>query len=106
MFEAARDDVCRFLGIADLPWHAEDVVLTSAVEHHALIRPVEQLAGRGVRHLVAPYRPGLPLERAEAFFGRRDIVVRAGQLRRVGRHGRSARAAGGQLITTCTPAHR
>ena len=83
LFEASRAEVCRFLGIADpdrflfttgctaalsvalsdLPWEAGDVVVTSSLEHHALIRPLELLAEhRGVRLLSAPYLPGSPID--------------------------------------------
>ncbi len=93
LFARAQDEVARFLGlphperlllapgctaalavaIGDLPWEAGDVVVTSALEHHALARPVEKLVReRGVRHEVIPYRPGVPfdLAAAEAVLGR------------------------------------
>lgn len=83
VFEAARRTVCSFLGIgelerflftsgctaalavalADLPWEGDDVVVTSSLEHHAMIRPIELLKrGRGVEHVAAPYRPGEPVD--------------------------------------------
>jgi selenocysteine lyase/cysteine desulfurase len=81
-FEAARAEVCEFLGIgdperflftsgctsalavalADLPWSPGDTILTSSLEHHALAGPVERLAARAVRHVAAPYRPGRPVD--------------------------------------------
>lgn len=49
--------------IGDLPWSAGDVVLTSALEHHALIRPIARLVrDRGVVHRVAPYVPGAAVD--------------------------------------------
>lgn len=82
LFEASRETVCRFLGIAererflftsgctsalsvaigDLPWSEGDAVLTSSLEHHALVRPIEHLKRRGVEHVAAPYRPGVPID--------------------------------------------
>ena len=83
IFETARDVICRALGVdtperflftssctsalsvalGDLPWESGDGVITSALEHHALARPVAQLAQqRGVRHHIAPYRPGTPVD--------------------------------------------
>ena len=83
IFEASRDVVCRALGIdspdrflftasctsalsvalGDLPWESGDGIITSALEHHALARPVAQLVQhRGVRHHIAPYRPGAPVD--------------------------------------------
>ena len=49
--------------IGDLPWQAGDVVITSRLEHHALVRPIWQLVEhRGVEHVLAPYRPGAPID--------------------------------------------
>jgi selenocysteine lyase/cysteine desulfurase len=49
--------------IQDLPLEAGDVVLTSALEHHALARPVQQLSlTRGVLHEIAPYSSSAPLD--------------------------------------------
>lgn len=49
--------------IGDLRWQPGDVVLTSHLEHHALVRPVQKLVQeRGVEHVVAPYRPGEPVD--------------------------------------------
>jgi selenocysteine lyase/cysteine desulfurase len=51
------------LGIGDLPWEAGDVVLTSALEHHALARPVQKLVWeRGVVHEVAPRSEAGPID--------------------------------------------
>ncbi len=82
-FESAHRTVCEFLGIvelerflfttgctaalsvalADLPLNDGDVVVTSSLEHHAMIRPIELLKrARGVEHVAAPYRPGEPLD--------------------------------------------
>jgi selenocysteine lyase/cysteine desulfurase len=82
-YESAHAVACRFLGIeaperllltsgctsalalavGDLPWREGDVVVTSAVEHHALARPIEKLVReRGVVHQTAPYRPGHPMD--------------------------------------------
>ena len=36
------------LALADVPWAAGDVVLTSRCEHHAVVRPLRQLEARGV----------------------------------------------------------
>jgi selenocysteine lyase/cysteine desulfurase len=81
--QAARDEVCLAFGIdqperllltgsctaalalliGDLPLGAGDVVLTSALEHHALMRPLQQLAlTRGVLLEVSPYRAGSPFD--------------------------------------------
>ncbi|MGE3354815.1 MAG: aminotransferase class V-fold PLP-dependent enzyme, partial [Planctomycetota bacterium] len=51
------------LVLADLPWQPGDAVVTSQLEHHALARPAQRLAAeRGVRHVVAPYRPDAPID--------------------------------------------
>jgi cysteine desulfurase/selenocysteine lyase len=51
------------IAIQDLPWESGDTVITSSLEHHALIRPVQSLAlTRGVEHLASPYRPGEPFD--------------------------------------------
>lgn len=51
------------LAIGDLPWQPGDIVVTSDLEHHALARPVQQLAWhRGVAHVRAPYAPGRPID--------------------------------------------
>lgn len=83
LLESARAGISRFLGIRDpgeltltpgctsalsvviedLPWKEGDIVLTSSLEHHALIRPIERLARRiGVVHETVPYRPGVPAD--------------------------------------------
>jgi selenocysteine lyase/cysteine desulfurase len=95
--QAAHDEVCLALGIeqterllltgsctsalamllADLPLEAGDVVLTSALEHHALVRPIQQLVlSRGVVHEVSPYTPSAPFDLE---FARR--VLRSGRVR-------------------------
>jgi len=82
-FEPARDAVCRLLGIADrerllftsgctqalavgiedLPWREGDVIVTSSLEHHAVVRPARKLEReRGVSHVAAPYRDGEPVD--------------------------------------------
>ena len=49
--------------IGDLPLHEGDVVLSSALEHHALSRPLQQwVRTRGIVHELAPYVPGAPLD--------------------------------------------
>jgi selenocysteine lyase/cysteine desulfurase len=81
--QAARAEVCNALGIvqperllltgsctaalalaiADLPLQPGDVVLTSALEHHALVRPLQQLVlTRGIVLEVSPYTPGIPFD--------------------------------------------
>lgn len=51
------------VALADLVWHAGDVVLTSSLEHHALARPIHKLTWeRGVTHVQAPYQPGQPID--------------------------------------------
>ena len=67
------------LGILDHPWSAGDRVLTSHVEHHAVVRPIRQLVARvGVVHEMAPYRPGEPFDLAFA-----EEVLRGGRVRLV-----------------------
>lgn len=47
------------VAVRDLPWREGDAVVTSSLEHHALIGPVESLARtRGVQHRAAPRGPG------------------------------------------------
>lgn len=49
--------------IQDFPLGEGDVVLTSALEHHALVRPIQQLSlTRAVVHEVVPYKPGIPCD--------------------------------------------
>jgi cysteine desulfurase / selenocysteine lyase len=51
------------LMLGDLPWVAGDVVITSSLEHHALLRVVQKLVHeRGVEHMAAPWLPGQPIE--------------------------------------------
>lgn len=67
------------LVFADLPWQPGDVVITSSLEHHALARPVQKLAHeRGVVHVRARYRPGLPID-----LGVVEAALRAGRVRLV-----------------------
>lgn len=49
--------------LQDLPLAPGDRIITSALEHHALARPIAQLAlTRGILHEIAPYAPGTPLD--------------------------------------------
>ena len=100
MLAAAQSDICAFLdipeperflftpgctaalalAIGDLPWQPGDEVVTSALEHHALTRPVDALVRhRGVRHSVAPYSEGTPIDldfvRARLEGGRVRVVA-------------------------------
>jgi selenocysteine lyase/cysteine desulfurase len=51
------------LAIADLPLQAGDAVLISGLEHHALVRPLQQLVlTRGIVLEVSPYAPGIPFD--------------------------------------------
>lgn len=50
------------VGIADHAWAAGDRVLVSALEHHALSRPVSLLRERGVEVGVIPRAPDAPLD--------------------------------------------
>lgn len=51
------------VALGDLELGCGDAVLTSQLEHHALVRPIQKLAlDRGVRHVLAPYRPGEPID--------------------------------------------
>ncbi|MCA9695716.1 MAG: aminotransferase class V-fold PLP-dependent enzyme [Myxococcales bacterium] len=99
IFDRARAVIAGFFGVAaptqllltpactsaltvaleNLPWETGDVVVTSSLEHHALIRPIEALARlRGVVHRVIGYRPGRPFdldELADALAGGRVRVV-------------------------------
>ena len=46
------------LAITDLPWQPGDAIVTSGLEHHALLRPVARLASlAGVLHRVVPPTP-------------------------------------------------
>lgn len=102
---AARDELCLALGIeqperllltgsctaalalvlGDLPLQAGDVVLTSALEHHALMRPLQQLAlTRGIVLEVSPYAPGAPFDLEYA-----QRLLRAGRVRLVAISGAS-----------------
>jgi cysteine desulfurase / selenocysteine lyase len=65
------------LAIGDLPLQTGDVVLTSALEHHALLRPLQQLElTRGVVLATAPYAPGKPFDLDFA-----ERLLRAGRVR-------------------------
>lgn len=49
--------------LGDLPWAAGDVLLTSSLEHHAMVRPVQKLAWeRGVEHVGAPRAGAAPID--------------------------------------------
>lgn len=105
LYEAAHATTCRYFGIrhpdrflftsgctsalalaiGDLPWEAGDVIVTSALEHHALARPVDKLVReRGVAHEVAPYRPGEPVDLEYV-----ERVLRAGKVRLIATSGAS-----------------
>jgi selenocysteine lyase/cysteine desulfurase len=105
VLQAARTEVCQLIGvtqperllltgsctaalsllIGDLPLTAGDVVLTSAVEHHALMRPLQQLElTRGIALAVAPYAPGAPFDLEFA-----ERSLRAGRVRLVAVSGAS-----------------
>lgn len=49
------------VAILDHPWQSGDRVLVSGLEHHALYRPVQQLADRGVEVGIIPPGEGGPL---------------------------------------------
>ncbi len=60
-------------------WEPGDVVVTSALEHQAVLSPIEALVrSAGVRHHVVPYRPGTPFDRDDL-----ASVLRAGRVRAV-----------------------
>jgi selenocysteine lyase/cysteine desulfurase len=95
--------------LADLPWQSGDIVLTSSLEHHALVRPVWQLVEhRGVEHVAAPYRPGQPidLDVVEATLRRGRVRLLAvtgasnvtGELLPLAELGRLARAHGARVL--------
>ena len=97
------------LAIGDFPLQPGDIVLTSALEHHALMRPLQQLElTRGVEVAVAPYAPGAPfdLEYAERLLREghvRLIAVSAasnvtGEVLPIAALGQLARAAGVPLL--------
>jgi selenocysteine lyase/cysteine desulfurase len=126
---AARAEVCHALGIAqperllltgsctaalalamaDLPLQAGDVVLTSALEHHALVRPLQQLVlTRGIVLEVSPYAPGTPFDldfaQRQLHGGRVRLIAISGasnvtgELLPVAELGRLARAHGVPLL--------
>lgn len=97
-FETARAGIAKVLGVEEpeqllltpgctsalqvclsaIAWEQGDTVLTSSVEHHAVLGPIRGLARlAGVRHIEVPYRPGAPfdLERYRALL--RSHRVRA-----------------------------
>jgi selenocysteine lyase/cysteine desulfurase len=129
VLQAARSEVCSALGIAeperllltgscsaalslligDLPLQTGDVVLTSAIEHHALMRPLQQLElRRGVVIEVSPYAPGVPFDLDFAARWLRGGRVRliavsgasnvTGELLPIAELGQLARAAGVPLL--------
>ena len=49
------------VAVADLPWSEGDRVLTSSMEHHALVRPLQKLRQRGVQVVEIPRGDG-PLD--------------------------------------------
>jgi len=102
---AAHAEVCRALGVmqperllltgsctaalalvlGDLPLQEGDVVLTSALEHHALLRPLQQLVlRRGIVLETSPYAPGSPFD---LDFARE--LLRGGQVRLIAVSGAS-----------------
>ena len=49
--------------LGDLPWRPGDVVVTSSLEHHALVRPVQKLVQeRGVVHVAVPRAADGPID--------------------------------------------
>lgn len=51
------------VALSELSWASGDVVLTSQLEHNAVVRPVENLVrNKGAVHKRVPYRPGQPLD--------------------------------------------
>ncbi|WP_428263941.1 aminotransferase class V-fold PLP-dependent enzyme [Haliangium sp.] len=67
------------VAIGDLPWKPGDRVITSSLEHHALLRPILQLAAdRGVEHVALPYTPDAPLDLDAA-----EQTLRRGRVRLV-----------------------
>jgi selenocysteine lyase/cysteine desulfurase len=49
------------VAVSDHAWECGDRVIVSGLEHHALYRPVQQLAARGVEVVVVPRGDGGPL---------------------------------------------
>ena len=66
------------VGIGDHRWERGDRIVTSALEHHALHRPVLGLRGLGVEHVVVPPAGEAPLD-LDAL----ERVLRAGRVRLV-----------------------
>jgi cysteine desulfurase / selenocysteine lyase len=51
------------MAIQGFPWNAGDGVVISAVEHHALSRPIRKMAReKGIRFFVVPYTDELPFD--------------------------------------------
>jgi selenocysteine lyase/cysteine desulfurase len=97
------------LAIGDFPLQAGDVVLTSALEHHALLRPLQQLElTRGIVVEVSPYTPGQPFDLAfaERLLGTGRVRLIAvsgasnvtGEVLPIAALGQLARAAGVPLL--------
>lgn len=98
IYARAHASVCAFLGVSDasrvmltsgctaalstvigaLPWSAGDVVVTSALEHHALASPITRLATLGVEHVAARCAPGAPIVLEDV-----DKTLRQGNVRLV-----------------------
>ncbi len=99
LFEESRGRIATVLGIAEpeqllltpgctsavasvlqaLPWQPGDIVITSAVEHQAMLAPIESLVRlRGVEHHQVAYRTGNPFDLAEL-----DALLATGRVRAV-----------------------
>jgi cysteine desulfurase / selenocysteine lyase len=53
------------LALQAFPWQPGDGVIMSAIEHHALSRPIRKMAAqRGIRFLVVPYTDAVPFDLA------------------------------------------
>lgn len=50
------------VAVSELPWEPGDAVISSHLEHNALLRPIARLARRGVDHERSPYVPGHPFD--------------------------------------------
>lgn len=54
------------LAIQSFPWQAGDGVVISAVEHHALSRPIRKMAReKGIEFYIVPYTDAMPFDLAE-----------------------------------------
>jgi len=81
--EKCRNQISQFFGISDptrliftpgctyslnlailgLPWKANDIVVMSGLEHHAVSRPIRKVAKeKGIRFEIAPYQPDNPFD--------------------------------------------